>query len=94
MKALRSGVMQSCTGYSCVVEDSEKKQVAFIWDGIFDSWDGICHDPTGTVLNSNIPKRVGGSRDDSDYLIAAKMFHGRLVSAEHLWDDWYYCRFA
>jgi len=94
IESAASGDMDLCEKLRCVVEDINKKQVAFQWDGLIDNWYGICHDPTGTVLKSNILKGDWSNRNDAEYLKAAVMFGGTMTNATHFWGNWYLCGFT
>jgi hypothetical protein len=78
----------------CLVENKDKKQVAFRWFGIINNWRGICHDPTGTVLKANILERDWSNRDDTEYGKARFMFGGEMVRATRLWGNWHWSAFT
>lgn len=97
MAAIESAVAgnrASCERLHCIVEDADRRQIAFVWAGIIDNWQGICHDPTATVLKSNLLKDDWSNQNDPEYLRAAGMFGGTMTGAVHLWGDWYLCRFT
>jgi hypothetical protein len=94
IESAASGDMGLCEQLRCAVEDINIKQVAFQWDGLIDNWYGVCHDPTGTVLKSNILKGDWSNRNDSEYLKASSMFGGTMTHATHLWGNWYLCGFT
>ena len=94
IEAIAMGNDSPCEKLHCIVEDKEKVQVAFVWDGIIDNWHGICHDPTATVLKANILKSDWSNRNDPEYSKAARMFEGVMIRAVHLWGDWYLCSFT
>ncbi|MEZ5300845.1 MAG: hypothetical protein R3F11_09365 [Verrucomicrobiales bacterium] len=68
-------------------------RVAFSSGGLLDNWHGIVHDPSGAVLDANLPPGVWETVDPAAREARA-FFGGTLVRARHLWGDWYYCQFT
>lgn len=78
----------------CILEGSDPIQVAFPWYGAADNWYGVCHDPTGRILQANRLKRDYSNISDPQYREVAGMYGGGLRGAHHLHGSWYFCNFT